>query len=96
MVGGTTFHFVTEGIRAALERARASAKGKDVRLGGGASTIRQCLEARFIDEMHLAVSPVLLGRGEHLLGGLDLPALVYEPTEYVSTPAAAHYVVAKK
>jgi dihydrofolate reductase len=96
MAGGTTFHFVTDGIHAALERARASTKGKDVRLGGGVSTIRQYLEARLIDEMHLAVSPVLLGRGEHLLGGLDLPALGYERTEYVSTPAAAHYVVAKK
>ena len=96
MAGGTTFHFVTDGIHAALERARASAKGKDVRVGGGVSTIRQYLEARLIDEMHLAVSPVLLGRGEHLLGGLDLPALGYERTEYVSTPAAAHYVVAKK
>jgi dihydrofolate reductase len=95
MAGGTTFHFVTEGIHRALERARVSAKGKDVRLGGGASTIRQYLEARLIDEMHLAVSPVLLGRGEHLLGGLDLLALGYEKTEYVSTPAAAHYVVAK-
>jgi len=96
MAGGTTFHFVTDGIHAALERARASAKGKDVRLGGGVGTIRQYLEARLIDEMHLAVSPVLLGRGEHLLGGLDLPALGYEKTEYVSTPDAAHYVVAKK
>ncbi len=96
MAGGTTFHFVTDGIHAALERARASAKGKDVRLGGGVSTIRQYLEARLIDEMHLAVSPVLLGSGEHLLGGLDLPALGYERTEYVSTSDAAHYVVAKK
>jgi dihydrofolate reductase len=95
MAGGTTFHFVTDGIHAALERARAAANGKDVRLGGGASTIRQYLEARLIDEMHLAVSPVLLGSGEHLLGGLDLPALGYEKTEYISTPDAAHYVVAK-
>jgi dihydrofolate reductase len=96
MAGGTTFHFATDGIHAALERACASAKGKDVRLGGGVSTIRQYLEARLVDEMHLAVSPILLGRGEHLLGGLDLPALGYVQTEYVSTPAAAHYVVAKK
>ena len=96
MAGGTTFHFVTEGIHAALERARAAAKGKDVRLGGGVSTIRQYLEARLVDEMHLAVSPVLLGSGEHLLGALDLLALGYERTEYVATPAAAHYVVAKK
>ena len=96
MAGGTTFHFVTDGIHAALERARAAAKGRDVRLGGGASTIRQYLEARLIDEMHLAVSPVLLGSGEHLFGGLDLPALGYEKAEYISTPDAAHYVLAKK
>ena len=96
MAGGTTFHFVTDGIHAALERARAAANGKDVRLGGGVSTIRQYLEARLIDEMHLAVSPVLLGRGEHLLGGLDLPALGYERKEYVGTPGAAHYVLRRK
>jgi dihydrofolate reductase len=95
MAGGTTFHFVTEGIHAALERARAAAKGKDVRLGGGVSTIRQYLEARLIDEMHLAVSPVLLGSGEHLLG-FDLPALGYERVEYISTPEAAHYILARK
>ena len=96
MEGGTTFHFVTDGIRAALDKAKASAKGKDVRVGGGVSTIRQYLEAGLIDEMHLAVSPVLLGAGEHLLGGLNLPALGFQQTEYVSTPAAAHYVLAKK
>jgi dihydrofolate reductase len=96
MAGGTTFHFVTDGIHAALERARSAARGKDVRLGGGVSTVRQYFEARLIDDMHLAVSPVLLGRGEHLLAGLDLLALGYERTEFVSTPAAAHYVVAKK
>jgi dihydrofolate reductase len=96
MAGGTTFHFVTDGIHAALKRARASAKGKDVRLGGGVSAVRQYLEARLIDEMHFAVSPILLGRGEHLLGGLNLLALGYERTEFVSTPGAAHYVVAKK
>jgi dihydrofolate reductase len=96
MAGGTTFHFVTDGIHAALERARSAARGKDVRLGGGVSTVRQYFEARLIDDMHLAVSPVLLGRGEHLLAGLDLLALGYERTEFVSTPAAAHYVVVKK
>jgi dihydrofolate reductase len=96
MEGGTTFRFVTDGIRSALDKARASANGRDVRLGGGVDTIRQYLEAGLIDEMHLAVSPVLLGAGEHLLGGLDLPALGYETTEYVNTPSAAHYVLAKQ
>ena len=96
MAGGTTFHFVTDGIHSALDRARASAKGQDVRLGGGAQAVRQYLEAGLVDEMHLAVSPVLLGAGEHLLGGLDLPALGFERTEYVGTPAAAHYVLARK
>jgi dihydrofolate reductase len=96
MEGGTTFHFVTDGIRSALDKAKASAKGKDVRLGGGVSTIRQYLEAGLVDEMHLAVSPVLLGAGENLLAGLDLPALGFERKEYVGTPAAAHYVLAKR
>lgn len=96
MEGGTTFHFVTDGIRAALDQARASAKGRDVRLGGGVNAIRQYLEAGLVDEMHLAVSPVLLGAGEHLLGGLNLPALGYEKTKYVSTPSAAHYVLTKR
>jgi len=68
MDGGTTFHFVTDGIQAALERAKEAAQGKDVRLGGGTSTIRQYLTAGLIDELHLVISPVLLGRGEHLLG----------------------------
>lgn len=95
MEGGTTFHFVTDGIRSALDKAKASAKGKDVRLGGGVSTIRQYLEAGLVDEMHLAVSPVLLGAGENLLGGLSLPALGFRKQEYVGTPAAAHYVLRK-
>ena len=77
MEGGTVFHFVTEGIEAALDQARAAAQGKDVRIGGGASTIRQYLQARVIDEMHLAISPILLGRGEPLFQGIDLPALGY-------------------
>jgi dihydrofolate reductase len=96
MEGGTVFHFVTDGIRSALEKAKASAKGKDVRIGGGAETIRQYLQAGLIDEMHLAVSPLLLGKGEHLLNGIDLPALGFERTEYVPTAKAAHYVVRKK
>lgn len=95
MQGGTTFHFVTDGIHAALQRATASAGGKDVRLGGGVATVRQYLQAGLVDEMHLAVSPVLLGAGEHLLGGLDLLALGFEPVDYVPTPSAAHHVLAR-
>jgi dihydrofolate reductase len=96
MKGGTTFHFVTDGIHAALERAKAAAGGRDVRLGGGVSTIRQYLEARLVDEMHFAISPVLLGRGEHLLGGLDLLALGYACTKHVNTPGASHVVLTRK
>jgi len=95
MDGGTTFHFVTDGIKAALERATATANGKDVRLGGGVAAIRQYLSAGLIDEMHLAVSPVLLGSGEHLLAGLDLPKLGYEVSEHVPTAGATHVVLAK-
>jgi dihydrofolate reductase len=80
MKGGTTFHFVTDGIHAALERARTAAGDRDVRLGGGVATIRQYLQAGLIDEMHLVVRPVLLGSGEALLTGIDLRALGYECT----------------
>lgn len=96
MEGGTTFYFVTDGIHAALERAKAAANGKDVRIGGGAETIRQYLKASLIDEMHLAISPVLLGSGEHLLYGIDLPALGYECTEHVPTDAATHVVISRR
>jgi dihydrofolate reductase len=96
MKGGTTFHFVTDGIHAALERARAAAGGRDVRLGGGVATIRQYLEARLVDEMHFAIGPLLLGRGEHLLGGLDLLALGYACTQHVNTPGASHVVLTRK
>jgi dihydrofolate reductase len=95
MAGGTTFHFVTDGIHAALERARDAAGGKDVRLGGGVATIREFLTAGLVDELHLAISPVLLGRGEHLLGGLDLPALGYRCTEQVAGEMATHVILAK-
>lgn len=95
MEGGTTFHFVTEGIQVALERAKAAAQGKDVRLGGGAATIRQYLTARLIDELHLAISPVLLGRGEHLLGGIDTVSLGYKCTEHVASENALHVVLTK-
>jgi dihydrofolate reductase len=96
MEGGTTFHFVTDGIRAALDRAKASAKGKNVRIGGGASTIRQFLDAGLIDEMHIAVAPMLLGTGEHLFAGMNLKALGFTQVEYVGTAKAAHYVLRKK
>jgi dihydrofolate reductase len=95
MEGGTTFHFVTDGIHAAFEGAKASAGDKDVRLGGGASAIRQYLQAGLIDEMHFAVSPVLLGGGEPLLTGLDLPSLGFKTVTYTGTPRAAHYVLTK-
>ena len=95
MRGGTTFHFVTEGAEAALARAREAAGGKDVRLGGGVATARQYLAAGLVDEMHLAIAPVLLGSGEHLLAGLDLPALGYRLREHVVTPAATHVVIAR-
>jgi dihydrofolate reductase len=93
MEGGTVFHFVTDGIHAALERARDAAGDKDIRLLGGASVIRQYLEARALDEMHLAVSPILLGSGEPLLAGLDLPALGYRCAKSVAGEKAMHYVV---
>jgi dihydrofolate reductase len=96
MAGGTTFHFVTDGIHAALQRATESAGGKDIRLGGGADTIRQYLQAGLIDEMHFAISPVLLGSGEHLLAGLDLLALGYACTEHVNTPRVTHVVLTKQ
>jgi dihydrofolate reductase len=95
MQGGTTFHFVTDGIEAALDRARRAAGGKDVRLGGGVSTIRQYLQAGLVDEMHLAISPVLLGTGEALLAGIDLPALGFRCTEHVPTAAATHVVLSR-
>ena len=95
MEGGNVFHFVTDGIEAALERAREAARGKDIRLGGGVSVVRQYLQARLIDELHIAVSPILLGSGEHLLGGLDLRALGYRCTGCVASEKAVHYTIAR-
>lgn len=95
MEGGTTFHFVTEGIHAALERATEAAKGQDVRLGGGVATIREYLRAGLVDEVHLAICPVLLGSGENLLVGMDLPRLGYQRTEHSSTEQASHVVLTK-
>ena len=95
MKGGTTFHFVTGGIEEALARAREAAGPRDVRLGGGVSTIRQYLEAGLVDLMHLAYSPVLLGNGENLLAGLDLPRLGFRVTEHVPSEKATHVVLTR-
>ena len=95
MEGGTTFHFVTEGIHAALERAREAAGDRDIRLLGGASTIRQYLQARLVDEMHLVVSPRLLGSGEHLFNAIDLPALGYRCMKSEATVRATHYKIGR-
>ncbi len=96
MKGGTTFHFVTGGIREALGLARDAAKDRDVRLGGGVATVRQYLQAGLVDEMHLAVAPVLLGTGESLLTGIDLLRLGYRVTEHVATPKATHVVLTRQ
>jgi len=96
MEGGTTFHFVTGGIHAALEQAKAAANGKDIRVGGGVATIRQYLRAQLIDEMHVAIAPALLGTGERLFGGdIDLVKLGYRCTEHVSSPKATHVVLSR-
>ena len=95
MQGGTTFHFVTAGIHAALEQARAAAQGKDIRLGGGVATVRQFLRAGLIDELHLAISPVVLGSGENLLEGINLPELGYRVTEHAATAKATHIVLTR-
>ena len=96
MDGGTTFHFVTGGIHAALERARTAAGARDVKIGGGVSTVRQYSQAGLIDELHFAVSPVLLGRGEAMFAGLDLPALGYCVRKSVATDLATHIVLGRR
>ena len=96
MEGGTTFHFVTEGPEVALERARKAAAGKDVRVGGGVSTIQQYLRLRLIDELHIAIAPVLLGAGERLFEGVNLPALGYTCTQHQSSSRATHIVLARQ
>jgi dihydrofolate reductase len=95
MKGGTVFHFVTGGIHEALERAREAAAGKDVRVGGGVSTVRQYLQAGLLDEIHLAQAPTLLGEGEALLAGIDLTLLGFRCTRHVGTAHAQHVVLAK-
>jgi dihydrofolate reductase len=95
MEGGTTFYFVTEGISAALDQARATAGDKDIRLLGGVATIRQYLEARLVDEMHIAVSPRLLGAGESLFAGLDLPGLGYRTIKCTPGEKAIYYLIGR-
>jgi dihydrofolate reductase len=95
MDGGTIFHFVTDGIDAALKRATEAAKDQDIRLGGGVATIQQYLRAGLIDEMHLAISPMLLGSGEQLFAGIDALKLGYQCTEHVPTASATHIMLAK-
>jgi dihydrofolate reductase len=96
MAGGTEFHFVTEGVQAALTLATAAANGRDVRLGGGVATIREYLRARLIDELHLAISPILLGSGEHLWNGLDMHNLGYECAKCVAGERATHVYLRKR
>lgn len=96
MQGGTTFHFVTDGAVAALDRAREAAAGRDVRVGGGVNVIQQYLRLRLIDEMHLAISPVVLGSGERLFDGIDLRALGYACTQQVASERALHVVLSRQ
>ncbi len=96
MDGGTVFHFVSDGINAALARATEAANGQDIRLGGGVATIRQYLCASLIDEMHLAMAPVLLGSGEHLFAGIDAPKLGYRCAEHVATADTTHVVLTRR
>jgi len=95
MKGGTTFYFVTDGIESAYAQAREAANGKGMRLGGGVATVRQYLQAGLVDEMHLAISPILLGSGENLFAGLDLNELGFRCTEHVPTASATHVVLRK-
>ncbi len=96
MQGGTTFHFVTDGIESALAQAKAAARGRDVRLGGGVATVREYLKARLVDEMHLAVRPVLLGAGENLMRDIDLHALGYGVDESIAGERATHMMIRKR
>jgi dihydrofolate reductase len=96
MDGGTTFHFVTEGAAVALERARHAAAGKDVRIGGGVNVIQQYLRHRLVDEMHIAISPVLLGAGERLFDGVNLPALGYACVNHEATARATHLILSRQ
>ncbi len=96
MEGGTTFHFVTEGLQTALEKAQAVAHGKDIRIGGGASTIRQSLQAGYVDELHLAIAPVLLGTGEHLFSGIDMVQLGFHRIQRFEGERATHILLSRQ
>jgi dihydrofolate reductase len=96
MAGGTVFHFVTDGIQAALEQATAAAGGQDIRVGGGVATVRQYLQAGLIDDLHLAIRPVLLGSGEPLFRDIDLPGLGYECAKSVAGERATHVFLSKR
>ena len=96
MKGGTTFHFITDGIHSALEQARAAAGDKNIRIGGGATTVRQYLKERMIDELHLAMRPIFLGRGETIFEGLNLRELGYKVEETVPGERATHLIVRKQ
>lgn len=96
MKGDTTFHFATNGIEATLEAAQKAANGKDIRIGGGVSTIRQFLQKGYIDELHLAVSPRFLGSGEHLFSGIDMQALGYNHVERIEGEQATHFIIKKE
>jgi dihydrofolate reductase len=95
MLGGTTFHFVSDGIEAALQKARDTAGAKDIKIGGGVETVKQYVQAGHVDEIHLAMAPVAIGQGESLFSGLDLRALGYRTVEHVATERATHIVLAK-
>jgi len=95
MEGGTTFHFITGGIEEALDRARAAAGGKDIKIGGGVSTVRQYIQAGLVDEIHFAISPVVLGKGEAMFAGIDLPSLGYQVAAREATEKATHVVLKK-
>ena len=95
MEGGTTFHFVTGGIHEALDRAREAAAGRDIRIGGGVDTVHQYLREGLIDELHIAISPVLLGSGERLFDGVDMRALGYECVKFAASDKANHVVLAR-
>jgi dihydrofolate reductase len=95
MLGGTTFHFVSDGIENALQQAREAAGAKDVKIGGGVGTVKQYVQAGCVDEIHLALAPTVLGQGEALFSGLDLHALGYRTVEHVPTDRATHIVLAK-
>lgn len=95
MKGGTTFYFITDGIETALKEARKAANGKDIRIGGGVSTVKQYLKAGLIDELHVALSPVFLGSGEHLFSEIDMVTLGYDPVQIVTGESATHLVIKK-